>query len=76
MFGTWLRASRLLGAAALLGAALTLQPAAPAPLQAGPDCTEQYDQCITEASRKRPVIREMAYVECLAEWTGCVVGKL
>lgn len=76
MSGTSRHLTRLVGAAALLGAALSLQPAAPAPLEADPNCTEQYDQCITEASAKRPIIREMAYVECLAEWTGCVIGKL
>lgn len=76
MFRPSLRVSRLVGAAALLGAALTLQPAAPAPLRAGAECSEDYDRCITEASRERPIIREMAYIECLAEWVGCVIGKL
>lgn len=70
------RTTRLLAAAALLGAALALQPAAPAPLRAGPDCTTQYEECITEASLLKPILREMAYIECLTEWTGCVLEKL
>lgn len=70
------RPSRLVAAAVLLGAALALQPAAPAALRAGPDCTDQYEDCITEARSKKPILREMAYVECLAEWSGCVADKL
>lgn len=76
MFGSSPRLARLVGAAALLGAALALQPVAPATLHADADCTSEYDECITEASTMRSVIREMAYVECFAEWTGCVVRKL
>lgn len=70
------RTPRLLAAAALLGVALALQPAAPAPLRAGPDCTTEYEECIAEASLKKPILREMAYIECLAEWTGCVLETL
>lgn len=69
-------ASRLLGAAVLLGAALAFQPAVPAPLAAGPTCTDQYEDCINESRSKPRILREMGYIECLGEWGGCVAAKI
>lgn len=70
------RPSRLLAAVVLLAAALALPTAVPAPLRAGPDCTSQYEDCLNESRTKPAILREMGYVECLAEWTGCVMDKL
>ncbi len=70
------RPSRLLAAVVLLAAALALPPAVPGPLRAGPDCTTEYENCLNESRQKPAILREMGYVECLAEWTGCVMGKL
>ena len=50
------------------------------PVQAsasGPDCTEDYEECIEEAKEmKNWFIRKMAAIECSAEWVGCLLKKL
>lgn len=69
------RSTRFAAAAVMLGGALAFQPAAPPPLEAGIECTIAYTECIAQASTRKPVIREMGYIECLAEWVGCVKDK-
>lgn len=76
MSGTTRRVTNLLAAAVLMGAALAAGPGAPDPLLAEPDCTVEYHACIDEAREEPAIIREMGYVECMAEWTGCVLRKL
>lgn len=76
MSDTTHRVTRLLAAAVLAGAALATGPGVPGSLSAEADCTDEYEACITEAREKPAIIREMGYVECLAEWTGCVLRKL
>lgn len=45
---------------------------------AGPDCTEQYLLCLNDAEQygTTGAVREMANIECAAEWTGCAISKL
>lgn len=69
------RSTRLAAAAVLLGGALAFQPAAPPPLQAGIECTIAYTECLTKARKLAIPLRQMGYVECMAEWVGCVSKK-
>lgn len=42
-----------------------------------PSCTKEYAQCIEEAAKiDNPILREMANIECFADWVGCVGRKI
>lgn len=50
--------------------------AAPRPAVAETDCTDSYEGCLVSAYKKSGVMRELAYVECFAKWTGCVAKEV
>lgn len=69
------RPTRLAAAAVTLAAALAFQPAAPPPLEAGIECTIEYTACLAKAETLATPLRQMGYIECMAEWVGCVSEK-
>jgi hypothetical protein len=63
-------ARRLIGALVLVAAFGSF--AAPRPVLAQTPCTDAYEDCLVEASKKKGATRELAYIECFARWVGCV----
>lgn len=39
------------------------------------ECTDQYEACLNEAGQKSSPFRELADIECAAEYAGCVLDK-
>ena len=60
---------------AVLTMVVTTVAFAPRPA-AAQDCTDGYVRCLNDSYALEGVLRTLADLECFAEYTGCVAGKV